>query len=74
LKSLGDKDMYAAVRRSHLTTRLTPLPGYAPRGIKSPCMLKSLGDKDMYAAVRRSHLTTRLIPLPGYATHGRRTA
>ena len=27
LKSLGDNDMYAAVRCSHLTTRLIPLPG-----------------------------------------------
>ena len=57
--------MYAAVRRSHLTTRLIPLPGYSPRGIKSPCILKSLGDDDMYAAFRCSHPTTRLIPLPG---------
>ena len=62
--------MYAAVRRSHLTTRLIPLPRYAPRGVKSPYVLKSLGDNDMYAAVRRSHLTTRLIPLPGYAPRG----
>jgi hypothetical protein len=68
LKSLGDKDMHVAVRRSHLTTHLIPLPVYAPRRIKSPCMLKSLGDKDIYAAVCRSHLTTRLVPLPGYAT------
>ena len=74
LKSLGDNDMYAAVRRSHPTTRLIPLPEYATRGIKSPYVLKSLGDNDMYAAVRRSHPTTRLIPLPGYATHDRRTA
>ena len=66
--------MYAAVRRSHPTTRLIPLPEYATRGIKSPYVLKSLGDNDMYAAVRRSHPTTRLILLPGHSPRGRRTA
>ena len=62
MKSLRDNDMYAVVRRSHLTTRLIPLPGYAKRGRRIPCFFKSLGDNNMYAVVRRSHLTTRLIP------------
>jgi len=58
LKSPGDNDMYTVVRRSHPTTRLMLLSGYATHGRRMPCFLKSPVDNDMYAAVRRSHLTT----------------
>ena len=69
MKSLGDNDMYAVVRRSHPTTRLILLPGYTTHGIKLPFFLKFVVDNDMNAIVRRSHPTTHLVLLPRHATH-----
>jgi len=65
--------MNATVRRSHLTTRIIPLPGYTKCGRRILCFFRSFGDNNMYDVVRRSHLTTHLIPLPGYAAHGRKS-
>ena len=69
---LGADANYTVVHRSHLTTRLIPLPRYTAHARRILCFLKSFGDNDMYAAVHRSHLTTRLIPFSGYDTRGRR--
>ena len=60
------------VRRSHMTTHLILLPGYAAHGRKLPCFSKSSKDNDKNAAVHRSHLTTRLIQLPGHTTSGKK--
>lgn len=62
MKSFGDNDKNATVRRSHLTTHLVLLPEYTTRDRKLPCFSKSSEDNDKNATVRRSHLTTRLVP------------